>query len=301
MANAKSGLTRPSSQVIADLPHYILDRNQAATAAGLIIEKQERRGDRLTTWYRGTEQQWRATPFCTRPANLPFAQSPMYRGFGCFGLPRRGYGGFVLYRKGNDDYRGTSVNEQLPEWIEDAGGGITAYGLPDSVIYVGLPEALLERKIAPPEIETDAWMRAPGDDIFHAGPVIWEYEELPDGRGWFRDFVVERENIARNEAEKKKCNFENTTAMLAYWRKHAWVWLTALSRELSRVETKGGQVFTVTADSLATIQELTDELLDAIQCAQVGVRDAKPANVAQAAALARTDPAFRAFLSQCSG
>jgi hypothetical protein len=68
-----------------ELADFIIERNRTALAAGLVIEKLELRDGRLTTWYCGTEQQWRATPFCVRRADRPFTKtSSGANDFWCF-------------------------------------------------------------------------------------------------------------------------------------------------------------------------------------------------------------------------
>jgi hypothetical protein len=278
------------------LPGYVLKRNAQATSAGLAIERQLVKDGRLTTWYGGTEQQWRRSTFCRRRGDRPIGKT-LSRDFDCFS-PDRGRGYISLRRRGNNDYRGTLVNELLPTWIDDLGDGISVYEMKVhegvELVYVGPMKALIHRKIAPPEIAERYWIRSKGD----CGEVIWTHDTTPDGRCIFRDQISVREQLACAEAESHKTNFKHPSEMLKFWTALTASALLEITTKCKRTETKGGQIFALTKDSLNTIENLTEELLDTIRCAQVTVRDANPSTVEQRQQVgrARSDRSFQRFM-----
>ena len=269
--------TFDNSAVSVELPDYVILRNKQAQAAGLRIEKQIQSDGRLTTWYRGTEAQWRASPFCQRDPARPFPRkSTMTTGFRCFGLSR---GGFDIRVVSDSEFRGTLAKEKLPNWTEHLDGGITAYGMDGGAVvaYLGTKAELISRKIAPPLIETESWEYAKLKDRFYSGPMIWTCDDLDDGRCLYRDHVKTREEIAREEADRHKVNFESPSQMLAASVRIIRAIVSGQIDVMAAAETKSGKLFALTRDSLATINDSLDELIDAVRCAQVIERDADPA------------------------
>lgn len=285
-----------------ELPDYVIERNRAALAAGLAVERQEFIGDRLTTWYRGTEAQWRVSAFCRRTPDRPFTRKSVMRSnFSCFGIEHA----YLEVRAVSDaEFRGTIANEQLPTWTERVTDGITAYGMDamGAIAYVGAKATLISRGIAPPEVAAESWGRAEHPSGFGSGPVVWNCYDRPDGRCLFLDYVATREQVARERADKGKYPYESGSKMLAAWANTTEVVVNSCRAQFARVETIGGKVFTVTRDSLESVEGAIDDLIDAIRCAQVIEREANPAGpeLRARASNAHADTGFRAFLAQLS-
>lgn len=279
------------------IPDYVMTRNEQARAAGLQITKQELTDGRLTTWYEGTEAQWRGSPFCRRKADRPFPKRSYVRDIQCFSLDRSC---LVVRHLGSGRYRGVIGGEVLPEWVEPVSEGVVAYGVHSdgapAVAYVGDLDELIERKIAPPEARTASFGR--DQSTFHYGPVIWNTQRLPDGRAVFWDNVGIRERLARERADSNKVNFAKPADMLVFLELmicgHA---LRDLDR-FSRVETHSGQIFTLSAESLAAIRDGLSDVADAIRGARVGARSANPEmrQIQERATVAHGDGAFQRFL-----
>lgn len=286
----------------AGLPDYVVERNRLASEAGLIMTKQVVRNGKLTTWYEGTETQWRYGPFGS-PRAKPFREKKGAIVSGYFEtyspIETHGVNRFQVTAMGSGRYRGSIVKEPLPEWIEDVGDGITAYagheGRLLAIYYVGPLGAMRERNIVSKEAldKPSEW----NDYIILQDHSAIQF--LDDGRIIFRDAVGAREQKADEEDEKRKKNYISPSAMLAHWATVTETWSRMYAEMFKRVETKRGKVFTVTPDSMSTIQTLTEELIDAIRCAQVSMREAR-ADMGPAIAAARADRAFSQFLRRTS-
>src|SRR4051812_64645 len=104
-----------TAALTADLPSYIHDRNAQAIAAGLWIERQTLRANKLTTWYRGPKAAWLASPFIPDPAKFTFPRKSPSTHLRCFSPDSRL---FRIKAKGDDDYRGPIIDEELPSWVQ---------------------------------------------------------------------------------------------------------------------------------------------------------------------------------------
>lgn len=176
------------------LPEYVLERNQAALAAGLTIERQTTSRGYLKTWFRGSEAQWRRSPFCFRAK--PFTKSGMgsWGDFEIFSADR--HLRFDVKLRPEGDFRGSIPTEKLPTGTTHLGKGIVRYEMAKEqhrqrygyLAYLGEPSALIDSKIAPPEIlETDE-MRDESSTTGYV-PLIWQRSILPDGRYCFFDLA----------------------------------------------------------------------------------------------------------------
>ena len=291
-----------------DLPSYIRDRDEQALAAGLTLERRKQSGISLSTWYRGTEKQWRATQFCHRTA--PFVvsmNSVMERGFTCFGfLPRIYAWGDVdirVRRISDLEFRG-AITEDLPEWIEDLGGGITAYGIAAAsgvVVYVGDLEEMIARNIAP-ELARSPWDETRRLEI-NGVPFgrAWDVIELPGGRHAFCDNVGMRERYNRERAAGDKTDAATPDEWLGKYERGASIWMGMLAKQFDTVRAPNGNTFVMTKKSREAIHDSVNELLDVIRAARVIVkepRSAQPPGGALQMQRARTDSAFQIFMAQ---
>jgi hypothetical protein len=302
------------------LPDYILERNRAALAAGLTIERQDISRSALTTWYRGTEAQWRASPFCGR--TKPFTRSAMTMDFECFSAGGDSYrpgriGINVQFRADAGDYRGSIAREPLPDHTEDLGQGITLYLFGarrledcDRAVYVGPAHRMIERGIAPREILSQAEMVTPAVGAGYYNVALWNRSILPDGRYCFIDYPGERRRQQREKQESAarmradgfddgKRGFAKPSQVAARWAAYAANFLRVLENEYSRFDGSAG-TFAATADALTTIRELRDELVDAIRCADIRLmpKQATPTTTDPGRlSAARADTEFQGFMA----
>jgi hypothetical protein len=301
MAEAKCNPT-------VSLPEYILDRNRAALAAGLTIERQDIERGSLTTWYRGTETQWKGSPFCQRTG--AFTRARMLE-FSCFS-PAPLWTFSVNPRPDRGDYRGSMPREPLPERIEQLGDGIAVYTMRANPkicnwlnidsdcerysVYVGVGQALVDWKIAPAEIliNRDLHVKTARGGSY----TVWEREVLPDGRYAFFDF-----GMPNDDKIKLRQSFGAASQLTTKWAQFAQNVLAIGEEEYARARGPDGKRFSVAPDSLATIRELAEELIDAIRCADVVEREARPAKIVQPpwrSRAAHADVGFQDLLKRVS-
>jgi hypothetical protein len=305
---------------VTELPDYIIERNQQALAAGLTIERQDICNDKLTTWYRGTESQWRASPFCRR--TKPFTRSAMPRDFH-YSAPG-GYGGrsefdITVQFRGPDDYRGSISREPLPDKIEMLGDDIVLYVFGgndidacNQAVYVGPARQMIARGIAPREILSQSEMEVAAVGPGYYSATVWQRAILPDGRYCFVDRHDERRRQRRETARMRadvrangiddgRWNLNKPSQGAARWARLADLILHQFESEYSRFDANAG-VFAVTTDALATIRELRSELVDAIRCADIRLTErATPAVDPGKLTAARGDSKFGAFMAAAMG
>ena len=130
-AGRSGGILSRTPSTTFTLPDYLEERNTRALAAGLVIEKQKlATPGKLTTWYRGTVEQFcrsgmlldgdavrrsrRQTITCF--ATLLYVFSPLRQAFH-----------LTLYRVGGDELRLVVSNERLPVDVAVIHGGIKVY------------------------------------------------------------------------------------------------------------------------------------------------------------------------------
>lgn len=286
----------------AALPPYVIARNEHATACGLIVERCEVVGDKLTTIYSGMEDAWRSCDFCRRPREKPFPRQFSYCDFGAYSPSDDG--GWICMRARWIDggtMRATLRDEPLPEWIESLPGGIIAHSFGSSVAYVGPPDSMVKRGIAPEAIlKGETWFRADGIDAWHMGPVIWRAHPLADKQCIFTDYVGVREEEAAKVAERKRQPYATPEDLRAEWGGMVREALTLLERSFRRVETKAGKTYTLDPGSLQQVSDAVDDLVTAIHATRITVRDTDPTatTTKQRASIARNDQAFQGFVSR---
>jgi hypothetical protein len=239
-----------------DLPSYIRDRDEQALAAGLTLERRKQSGISLSTWYRGTEKQWRATQLCHRTA--PFVtsmKSVMERDFTCFGFRPSSCAWCTVripVRRISDlEFRGAAI-EDLPEWIDDLGGGVTAYAMAATggvVVYVGDLEEMIARNIAP-ERARSPWDESRRLEI-NGVPFgrAWDVIELPGGRHAFCDNVGMRERYNREKAAGDKTDAATPAEWLCEYERSASIWMRMLAKRFDTVRAPNGNAFVMAKES----------------------------------------------------
>jgi hypothetical protein len=281
-------------------PDFIIERNRQAAAAGLTIERQDITGGLLTTWYRGTEEQWRASAFCFR--TRPFNRSAMYSSgdFYCFSP---GCTGIVVQRRPEGDYRGSVPRERLPGRTRALEHGVVVYEMNNSFhekkyfVYVGDAQALIDIRIAPQEILDN---RHGWDVVNGHRQRIWERRYLKDGRCCFWNYFPDRKPDDPNVFDDGKRQITRESQLTARWAGIANLAMRKMMEEFRCVETDSGRVFTVTGDACAAVEEAIKELVGTIRCAQVTtkVKQEREREDIERVVQARTDGAFREFMKK---
>jgi hypothetical protein len=114
-----------------------------------------------------------------------------------------------------------------------------------------------------------------------------------------RERDLGRPDLELTDNEAPKSYYTRPSQLTSKWTSELSSALQALTDQHSRVETESGRVFSISADALATIQELSDELVDAVRCAQVITREPRALSVdGKQLSAARSDRAFRRFLDK---
>ena len=288
------------TQEAATLPAYIIERNNQARRAGLDVEKQMVTGCRLTTWYTGTESQWRKSGFI-RPGRFTFpkrGQSGHYLSTFC---PSDTWGTVTFCLRAvseGSSFRGAIGKEWLPEWTEVLGGRVTAYEFREDsrhqLVYIGSLRELVGRKLAPSEIGGQGWARAQGA----VSEVIWDDREMSDGRHIFRKHLDAIERVAQAEEARNKVPFRTPRAFLEFIGGVACNVVKVQVKAHRSVRTTDDKIYAITKDSQDAIEEAISDLYSAITQASVRVTSAiKSSPEAEGALLrAKKDPAFRDFL-----
>jgi hypothetical protein len=194
-------LSRTSSTTVA-LPDYLEDRNTRALEAGLTIEKQKLAASgKLTTWYRGTLEQF------TRSGLLldaePVRRSPRQT-ITCFSTllhvysPLRHAFHVTLYRIATDELRLVVSNERLPVDIAVIRSGIKVYWYERGwthkrtlvKVYVGRSrKELVESGVAPRKILADDCEHRPvGHGPRTRRELLWRVEEDRGGAVLFETY-----------------------------------------------------------------------------------------------------------------
>lgn len=182
-------MSRTPSTAVA-LPDYLEDRNTTALAAGLAIEKQKITAGKLTTWYRGTIEQFsrsgllldaeavrrsnRQTITCF--STLLYVYSPLRHAFHA-----------TLYRVGPDELRLVISSERLPVDAAVIRSGIKVYWYERGwahrrtlvKVYVGATRAeLVESGVAARNVLTDDSEHRPvGHGPKARRELLWRLEE----------------------------------------------------------------------------------------------------------------------------
>jgi hypothetical protein len=284
-------------------PDYIVARNANARRAGLVLEQQVLKGGLLTTWYRGTEAQWRASGFLIRPHMKFPSKSQNGYALTAFGFKLGYYSISGSLKKVSDaEFRGCFSNEEIPEHVQSLGGGIIAYSTHERTrdrddactLYAGpTKKALIARGIAPAEIEDNNWFR----DAARREDVVWTAGELDGGRHYFRLNLDATERVNRTKAEGREQPFEKPSELVkrfasVFWRDYKMGML-----ENARVRTVGGETFYIDKDSLEEIDDAAREVYQAIIGSRAFVQPKVSAEIARKTVKAKADSKFLCFMS----
>jgi hypothetical protein len=292
-------------------PAYLVERERQATDAGLLLEKQKRRPGLLSSWFVGSEAQFRAARLVKLPPGFTFPLRPRERRqlpLAVFS-PAEPYcrRRCTLTRLGPDRYRLAILDERLPDGWRVLNGRIEVYryfqqggvapGGP-ATVYVGPFSALRAADIVPPEAEREVHSRV-GD----GEAPLWRSEALGGGR--YR-FVVYREaevNARALEEERSRSSFANP-GEYREWLHQALAASAAMLRRQLRVKTRNRYVYTLSARTLREIEMHFARIRKSIARSDILVEkedlraEAERAAVRSAALAAMRDAAFQRFLGR---
>lgn len=294
---------------LSHLPAYIAERNRRADAAGLLLEKILRRDGVLSTWYSGTEAQFRSARLMRMPLGFTFPAK--IGGRKVFSVrvfcPAEPHAELkcTIAKIAGDRYRLAVMNELLPvAW--HTRGRIEVYKYCDlregsnsgpATVFIGSLPALQAAGIAPPEAEHEHHSD-PGE--LHA--TAWQSQTLDGGR---HRFVVYHEAEARahaQEEERGRCNFRNPEQYQDWLLEVVAASIGMIRRQL-RVRTKRRYVYSVPARTLKDLEAQFARLRKTIARSEILIEkedvraETQRAELRRASLAALRDVEFQRFLT----
>jgi hypothetical protein len=308
-------LTTQSSEreSLSHLPGYIAERNRRADAAGLLLEKQGRRDSFLSSWYCGSETQFRSAHLMRIPLGFTFPSKIGARKLFCVRVycPAEPHAELkcTIAKIGEDRYRLAILNELMPVAWRMIGGRIEVYKFCDlregansgpATVYIGPLAALQAAGIAPPEAGHEHHSE-PGELHAH----LWQCQALEGTR---HRFVVYHEAEARahaQEEERGRSNFRNPE-QYQDWLLEVVAASVGMIRRQLRVKTKRRFVYTVPARTLRELEAHFARIRKTLARTEIlaekeDVRaESQRAETRRAALAALRDPHFQRFLGHAT-
>jgi hypothetical protein len=296
---------------LTHLPGYIGERDTHAAEAGLVLEKQLRKVGALSSWYTGTEQQFRAARLLRIPDG--FAFPARIGGRKLYSLPvfcpaaARAELKCTIARTGEDRYRLAILNETMPVAWRSLGAKIDVYKYCDlregantgpATVYVGPLAALQTAGIAPPETEHPLQKDGAEQRV-----CLWQSQALDCGR---HRFVVHHEAEARASAqdeERGRSNFKNP-GQYQDWLLEVVAASIGMIRRQLRVKTKRRFIYTVPTRTLKELEAHFARLRKTIARTEIIVEkedvraEEQRAELRRAALVAMRDAEFQRFLGK---
>ncbi len=298
---------------LLDVPGYIAERNRHAEEAGLVLERQTRKDGVASSWYAGSEAQFRASRLLRVPESFVFPakiggrKSSALRVF-CPASPGAELKCSVV-KTGEDRYRLAIANEIMPVAWRSLGPRIDVYKYCDlregansgpATVYLGTVGALQAAGIAPAHMEQDAHDR-PRAKRSH----LWQSQPLENGR---HRFVVHHEAEARahaQEEERGRSNFKSARQYQDWLLEVAAASIGMIRRQL-RVKTKRRFVYTVPPRTLKELEAHFARMRRTIARSEIVVEkedvraETQRAELRRAALAAMRDAAFQRFLGRAT-
>lgn len=305
-------MTTQSSEreTLTHLPGYIGERLRHAAEAGLLLEKQTRKGGVLSSWYAGSAAQFCAARLLRMPAGFEFPAK--VGGRRLFSLPvfcpaaPRAELKCTIVRTGDDRYRLAVLNETMPVSWHSLGPKIEVYKYCElregansgpATVYVGTLAALQAAGIAPPEVENA--LHKDGDERV----CLWQSQALGSGR---HRFVVHHEAEARasqQDEERGRSNFKNPQQYQDWLLEVVAASIGMIRRQL-RVKTKRRFVYTVPTRTLKELEAHFARLRKTIARSEIVVEkedvraEEQRTELRRAALTAMRDARFQRFLGK---
>jgi hypothetical protein len=296
-------------QSLAYLPDYVDQRHAQAAHAGLVLEKQTRKQSLLSTWYSGSEAQFRSARLLRIPSDFKFparigsrkvCSLPVF----CPAAPKAELKCTVA-KTGEDRYRLAIVNEIMPVAWRLLGPKIEVYKYCDlregantgpATVYVGPLAALQAAGIAPPEAEHQIQR-----DMSEKRVCLWQAQALDSGR---HRFVVHHEAEAKASAqdeERGRSNFKNAE-QYQDWLLEVVAASVGMIRRQLRAKTKRRYIYTVPPRTLRELESHFARIRKTIARSEILVQkedvraEEQRAALREAALAAMRDAAFQRFL-----
>ena len=307
----ESSVTTQSSEreSLSHLPGYVDERNRHAEEAGLELQKQVRKEGMLSTWYGGTEAQFRAARLLRVPAGFGFPQKKggrkllSLRVF-CPAAPHAELRCTVA-KTGDDRYRLAIANEVMPVSWRSLANRVDVYKYTDlreganagpATVYIGPFASLVAAGIAPPEAERENH-REIGEQR------LWQSQALDSVR--YR-FVVYHEAEARARAqdeERGRSNFKNPEQYQDWLLEVVAASIGMIRRQL-RVKTKRRYIYTVPTRTIKELEAQFAKLRKTVARSEILVEkedvraETQRAELRRAALVAMRDADFQRFLGK---
>jgi hypothetical protein len=294
---------------LAYLPDYVDQRRAHAADAGLSLEKQTRRQGVLSSWYSGSEAQFRSARLLRIPSGFNFparigsrklCSLPVF----CPAAPKAELKCSIV-KTGEDRYRLAIVNEIMPVAWRLLGSKIEVYKYCDlregantgpATVYVGPLAALQAAGIAPPEAEHQIHRDAGEKRV-----CLWQSQALDSGR---HRFVVHHEAEAKASAqdeERGRSNFKNPEQYQDWLLEVVAASIGMIRRQL-RAKTKRRYIYTVPARTMKELEAHFARIRKTIARSEILVEkedvraEEQRAALRQAALAAMRDATFQRFL-----
>jgi len=296
---------------LAYLPDYVDQRHAHAADAGLVLEKQTRKQAVLSSWYTGSEAQFRAARLVRIPAGFEFPMRvggrklyslPVF----CPAAPRAELK-CTIAKIGEDRYRLAIVNEVMPASWRLLGAKIEVYKYCDlkeganagpATVYLGPLAALQAAGIAPPEAEHQIQR-----DMGEKRVCLWQSQALQSGR---HRFVVHHEAEAKASAqdeERGRSNFKNAEHYQDWLLEVVAASIGMIRRQL-RAKTKRRYIYTVPVRTMKELESHFARIRKTIARSEILVEkedvraEERRAALRQAALVAMRDGDFQRFLGK---
>jgi len=296
---------------LAYLPDYVDQRHAHAADAGLVLEKQTRKQAVLSSWYIGSEAQFRAARLVRIPAGFEFpirvggrklASVPVF----CPAAPRAELK-CTIAKIGEDRYRLAILNEIMPASWRLLGAKIEVYKYCDlkegantgpATVYLGPLAALQAAGIAPPGAEHQIQR-----DMGEKRVCLWQSQALASGR---HRFVVHHEAEAKASAqdeERGRSNFKNPEQYQDWLLEVVAASIGMIRRQL-RAKTKRRYIYTVPVRTMKELESHFARIRKTIARSEILVEkedvraEEQRAALRQAALVAMRDGDFQRFLGK---
>jgi hypothetical protein len=294
---------------LAYLPDYVDQRQASGADAGLVLDKQTRKHGVLSSWYSGSEAQFRAARIVRIPDDFKFPARVGSRKV--YSLPvfcpaaSMAEMKCTIAKTGEDRYRLAIVNETLPASWRLRGSKIEVYKYCDlregantgpATVYIGPLAALQAAGIAPPEAEHQIQR-----DMDENRVCLWQSQALVGGR---HRFVVHHEAQAKASAqdeERGRSNFKNPEEYQDWLLEVVAASIGMIRRQL-RAKTKRRYIYTVPARTLKELESHFTRIRKTIARAEILVQkedvraEKQRAALRHAALAAMRDANFQRFL-----
>jgi hypothetical protein len=296
---------------LAYLPDYVDQRHAHAADAGLVLEKQTRKQGVLSSWYTGSQAQFRAARLVRIPAVFEFPARIGGRKLYCLPVfcpaASRAELKCTIAKIGEDRYRLAIVNEVMPVSWRLLGPKIEVYKYCDlkegantgpATVYLGPLAALQAAGIAPPEAEHQIQ-----HDMAEKRVCLWQSQALQAGR---HRFVVHHEAEAKacaQDEERGRSNFKNPEQYQDWLLEVVAASIGMIRRQL-RAKTKRRYIYTVPARTMKELESHFARIRKTIARSEILVEkedvraEERRAALRQAALVAMRDADFQRFLGK---